>query len=81
MNIKFGFSQLKEKTPMVFHWISVTGATLLTAMAATQVLYPQFITESVIAETAKVLALVRIIGQFFGTQPTTQDETTTNKPI
>lgn len=64
--ISFGISQLRNKTPEVFHWISVSGAGLLTLMAGMQALYPQYITDSVIAETAKVLAAVRLFGQFFG---------------
>lgn len=79
--ITFGFSQLKEKTPDFIHWISITGASVVTAMAALQLLYPQYITEHLIAETGKAVAAIRIIGQLFGvkdegkTDQSKQDET------
>lgn len=68
-NVAFGIGQLRAKTPEFIHWVSVSGAALLTAMAGLQAIYPQYVTEHMIAETAKVLAAIRIIGQFFGVEP------------
>jgi len=74
--IVFGFNQFKTKTPDFIHWISVSGATLLTVMAGMQQLYPLYITDHMISETAKMLAAVRLIGQFFGVKETKNEETT-----
>jgi hypothetical protein len=71
--VSFGISQLKEKTPEVIHWISVTGASVVTAMAALQLLYPDIFTEHLIAETGKAVAAIRIVGQFFGVKETTNE--------
>ena len=79
MKISFGISQLKEKTPQIVHWISVTGASLITAMAALQALYPQYITEGMIAETAKIVAAIRILGQFLGVKD--EPKPTTDEPV
>jgi hypothetical protein len=75
-NISFGISQLKEETPKIVHWLSITGASLVTAMAALQLIYPQYITEHLIAETGKAVAAIRILGQFFGVAPDTEDNPT-----
>lgn len=72
--VSFGFSQLKSKTPAFIHWISVSGAGLLTLMAGLQALYPQYISDSIIAETAKILAAIRLLGQFFGVQPEMKED-------
>lgn len=64
--IKFGFSQIRNKTPQFVHWITVSGAGIMTALAALQALYPLYITDHLIAETGKILAAIRIICQLFG---------------
>ena len=73
--ITFGLSQFKQETPKIIHWLSVTGASVVTAMAALQLIYPQIFSEHLIAETGKVVAAIRIIGQFFGVAPDTEKPT------
>lgn len=72
--ITFGFSQLKEETPKFIHWISITGATLITVLAGLQALYPTIITDHVVSETAKIVAAIRIVGQLFGVKQDTTNE-------
>lgn len=64
--ITFGISQLKAETPKFVHWVSVTGASLITLMAGLQTIYPQYISDHMIAETGKILAAFRLLAQFLG---------------
>ena len=68
MNSKltFSFGHFKQETPKFVHWISVSGAGLLTLMAGLNVQYPLYVSEHMIAETAKALAAFRLIAQFLG---------------
>ena len=64
--LTIGFSYFRHETPKFVHWISVSGAGLLTLMAGLNVQYPLFVSEHMIAETAKALAAFRLIAQFLG---------------
>lgn len=65
-NVQFGFSQLKNVVPSFVGHILAIGGTIMTALAAIQTLYPNLITDHIIAETGKVIALVGILAPFFG---------------
>lgn len=74
-NVQFGFSQLKNVVPSFVGHILAIGGTIMTALAAIQTLYPNLITDHIIAETGKVIALVGILAPFFGVKK----ETTPNE--
>lgn len=64
--IGFGIQHLKSESPKFVHWVSVTGAGLVTLLAGLNLQYPMYITEHMIVETAKILAAFRLFAQFLG---------------
>jgi hypothetical protein len=65
-NVQFGWSQIGKVVPSFIGQILAIGGTIMTALAAIQTLYPLVITDHIIAETGKVIALVGILAPFFG---------------
>jgi hypothetical protein len=64
--INISFKNFKDTVPAIVGQVLGSGAAILTSLAAIGQLYPTIVTEHLIAECGKLLALLTILAPFIG---------------